>query len=358
MTVAHNPLGPSSLFRRALCPGSYWAEKDLPSEDSAAAAAGTDLHGKVSGILTGNMVPPIPEEGEWVEQVQSCLAVAERLRSGCAEGVVVAVEESLALDCVAPGVSGTLDYALAEPFGKGAVVDWKFGHGDVAPARVNLQVQAYAAGWRRKHELEEVTGVIVCAATGRISEHTWSASDLDLIEARLQQIARSCLAPWAPRVTSEDACRYCRARTTCTALLVRVEQFRAKAEGKDIGALAGVDLQRLLDMAGAVIVWAQAVKGRAHTLLEAGGEVPGWTLAPGRATRAWADTVTADQLQQIGALLEKPVDGLTRSELVTVAQLEKKWGKGRAVVTALEGLIVKKVGESRLARAEETKEED
>ncbi len=49
---AHSEFGPSSFYKRILCPGSYNAEKDLPQETSTFAQEGTDAHELAEICLT------------------------------------------------------------------------------------------------------------------------------------------------------------------------------------------------------------------------------------------------------------------------------------------------------------------
>ena len=58
----HHPFGPSSLYRRSLCPASYRIEKYLEDVESEAALKGTYLHALIEQAI--NSIPVIREPGD------------------------------------------------------------------------------------------------------------------------------------------------------------------------------------------------------------------------------------------------------------------------------------------------------
>lgn len=352
----HSPLGPSVMHRRELCPGSYEAEKAIPEQESGPdAAVGKALHAVTADIILGNAVDAI-KAGENAFAVEACLGVASKIQDDyrCFDNVLTFVEERVDLNAIHEGIDfGTADYGVAIPFDRGAVVDWKFGHGEVPPARENRQVWAYACGWRRKFELEQVTGMVACPMTGRYSEHTWTAAELDIIEKRLRSVADACLVPWALRLPSPKACEYCRAVTVCPAVTIEIEEFRKAAQGRMPAELTPSEIDKLLGLSELLGKWSKAAQGQAYKVLQAGGSIPNWGLRPGRALRHWKESVDKDLLREVGEKLGKPVDALVEEKLVTVAQLEKQWGQSKAVKEALKELNEKRPGELKLARMEE-----
>ena len=93
MASDHCIFGPSVLHRRALCPGSMWAEKDVPDEESLEAQAGTAAHKAVADLLRKEFITD--------EQMEAVLT------AGDAEGA------SACLNASAPPAMSSISFVMA-----------------------------------------------------------------------------------------------------------------------------------------------------------------------------------------------------------------------------------------------------
>ena len=345
--MQHSLMGPSSLERRALCPGSYHAEKALPeAESSAAAKEGSRLHALVAEALKGNPADELPDV------VRDCVAFAEKIRP---ENAAVMVEETIPLGCIHEAIEmGTPDLAYAVPFGDGVVVDWKFGHREPEPASSNPQLAALAVGLADLHQLTAVTVHVVCPVLGKVSSHRFEEDGLAKVRAILRDVVEAATAPWAPRVPSEKACRYCRAAATCHAVLAGAERLPVAKAPAD---LQPAELGKLLRFAKVVKEWAGKLEQRAVEMAVAGAEIPGWALAAGRPTRVWRDSVTGNSLRELAGVLGKDASAVVVQPPPAVASpalIERAWGKSEQVKEAGKQLVALKPGKPKLVPADET----
>ena len=154
---------------------------------------------------------------------------------------------------------------------------------------------------------------------------------------------------------SESACQWCDAKTICPA---QQKQFDIVAANTDITvmkkeeikevmlALTSAQISAILDKAPLVEKFITAVQEHALQAMEKDGMVvPGWQLAPKRATRKWIDGNSASR--ELIAL------GLTRTQvyeetLITPAAAEKLLPKEQRVI--LDDLTAKVSSGLTLAR--------
>ncbi|MFH1569167.1 MAG: DUF2800 domain-containing protein [Gemmatimonadota bacterium] len=355
----HGKKPPSSLQRLALCPGSARQAEGIPDEPGEYAVEGSRLHGLVAGALKGRPgrladdaglygnIPEVVEGGEHNYAVENCLAFVDRMERDWFPGGQRHVEEALDLNCIHPDVEvGTADYISVRPFVRAFLADWKFGYNEVPPARDNLQLRAYAVGAWHQYEVSEVEVALINGFTGWGTRWKYTEPDLVLAEQQLRQIVEAACIPWAPLLPSAEACRYCRANLTCPALL----GLAKSVEGKVVPDLSPGELGKLMVVAETVELWCRALKGQAWKIVMAGGTVPGWMQVTGRPTRDWASGVTIAQLQGLAESLGKDPNTAFRVEAATPSQIEKAWGKAKAIKEALSPLIVSKPGAPKLVQ--------
>jgi hypothetical protein len=283
-----------------------------------------------------------------------------------AECIMVCLEEAtghaethceLTLSCVGIHAAidhGTLDFAAVTPFSHGALVEFKTGGNRVPHPEHNLQTITQALALADEYGLSRVDTTIVQPACGEPLRWTWYAEDFPRLRLHLQQLVDACLVPFAPRTPGPAQCRYCRAAVTCPALLAVVNESDFDTAPEEMSA---AEIGRILGSAELAKLWGGRVKGMAHTIAEAGGDIPGWRAFRKRGNRVWIDGVDEARLKALGAELDKPTDDLLRTKttckLVTPAQLMgKPWGKSKAVREALEPLYFQKPGALKLVRQE------
>ena len=343
----HSPLGPSSLARRIACPASYRMERDEPEGPSSPEAArGTMLHDLVASLVVrdarSEQIDLSAFDPEDRAQVEWCVEVAHEQRAGYDE---YTTEVRLEATHIHPELWGTADFLAAAPLERVLVLDWKFGRGEVASADTNPQLAAYAVAAARMYGASTATVGVAQAPMQRLTMITFDASDIERIEERLRLAIDACLAPWA-RIHAGDHCRYCRALHRCEAVA------SAAASCGQVVPEEGYEIARALEAAEAMAALSGEIKRRANQRLATGGEVPGWERRPARGRRAWTRDMTVGELRAIAEALDKPADGIERvvREIASIAEVERAWGKSRAVRDALAPFVEVRPGALRLAR--------
>lgn len=359
--MKHGEMSPSVMLRRLLCPGSHWQEKSAPAEtQSEAASSGSRNHQLMADYGVGKLteLQVLEAAGDDHYALAMCIEAVSRVRAAMPHAHMIC-ECELDHSFIHPAIGiGTADLLAFEPWVRGEIIDYKFTHEDPPPARFNIQTSLYAAGAAREYDLREVTTRIICAYSGRESYWTYSREELANVESKCRAIVEAALAPWAPLRPGVEACKYCRANTTCPAILAIAAKMGEKM--RDSGApeeLPGSTVGALLAEADILGTWLRRLQAQATRLLMAGGEVDGWEMREGRSTRGWADNVTAAHVQEIAKKIGKDADKVLHVEMVSPNKLEQSWGRAKKVKEALENLIVKKPGAPKLTRKDEMKEE-
>lgn len=238
----HHAFGPSSLARRAYCPGSWRIEKDLPAFETEDAAAGTSLHAEIEKQIkrftSGNGIQ-IDDENvskmfnrflqiAGAESVSDFEVTPERIASG--EGVEVFTEKKLSF-CYAgfEQYSGTADVVILSADNL-IVIDWKTGHRAVEAASDNVQLAAYALAAMQTFRRTSADVYIYNPVINQDEHATFS--DSVPIAKYIMGVIANCLEPDAPLRPSESACRYCKGAYfgTCPAVRATAELAVRKAE--------------------------------------------------------------------------------------------------------------------------------
>ncbi len=351
--MEHSLMGPSSLERRMLCPGSYHQEVQLPPDQEASfpelAAQNTELHEMIGQVILSNMTTEdaLEAAGDHSGAVLSCLRYAQVMIERNPHALVN-VEHRV--DCGGMHHSvqrGTADLVLVEAFHRAIVVDWKLGYRQPAPAESNLQLAAYAVAVSDEFETPEVAIAVVMGRMGRVSQALLGPDQLDDARERINGIAERASNPMAPLRPSADACRYCKAKATCPALAEVT--FQALESGADVEGWTPVQLAQLLGVAYMAAEWAGAVKSEAYKRLSMGGQVPGYQLVEGNRRKSWKDDVTVEQLEELAEELKKDKDAiLSPRKLASPAAVGKAWGRAKKTQAALEELIDTRRDRARL----------
>ena len=360
--AAHAKLGPSSAKRWMTCPGSVAAIAECPVEDttSEAAAEGTAAHALAEILLRERI--ELKGQGALLKEWEAEYGEkydANELKAGVmpyVNKVSEAWEElggrkrsRLLLEqrvFVIDGVYGTADAVVISDRGVLHVLDLKFGRGVRVAAEGNPQLRCYALGALQDAELErdihEVRMTIVQPRHkdgGHTSTAVMTAEELHAWGKELAAAAEATEAEGAPRVPSEEGCRFCPAAPWCP------ERAASVAENVGLDAPSGlvtdpVDyspevLAVAMGHVEAVEDWCKAV--RREALRQAGTEegLPGWHLKPGRVRRS-ATEEAAQALVDFGMMSED--EAFTRSP-VTLSKMEKAVGGRKALDAAVGDLL-------------------
>lgn len=247
------------------------------------------------------------------------------------------------------------------------VVDLKYGKGVRVDADENVQGMCYGLGALLEYQLMyDIDTVVITIHQPRLDHVTtmtisadelllWAETDL-YVAARRTQTHADELVPGAKQ------CQFCKAKGKCRALMARSTEIAVagfsevdspiKTPAVDVDGpteLENAEIAALLPKLDLISGWVKAVQAHAQTLLEAGQSVPGYKLVAGRGSRDWTDSEAAERAlkRKLGA-----ADAF-KKELISVAQAEKKLGKGDAI---LKKYVVKTPGKPTIAEESDKRE--
>lgn len=305
----HSKLSPSSAERWMTCPGSVRACEGLPDSSSPAAAEGTAAHELAERILRGEdgdalVGQQCAENGivftdDMLRFVRIYTSAVQALVAPESDDVLM-VEQRLGIGTWTgeAGAKGTSDAVLM--LGAELVVaDLKFGRGVEVFAEGNKQLRIYALAALETYDLmfgpfETVRTIISQPRLGSWSEEVLTVAELLAFGEDVKAAAAATTATDAPLVPSTDACRWCKAAATCTALKTEVlDMFDTVAPEADT---PHVLVGHALSQVGMVESWCRAIRAEAERRLLAGQPVQGFKLVQGRmGNRRWVNPQDAEE---------------------------------------------------------------
>ncbi len=282
-------LSASAIERAALCPGSYLAERAQPrvDESSAEAESGTRIHAALANEISEDKLSI--EELELVRRCNKLLVELAGSTYGALEDADTLVREERQWFTDNDGrklVSGKPD--LVAIYGMRALlIDFKTGRGAVTHAGANLQLRALVAILSGVYKLHEVTVAIIqpnCDTPVTVA--CYNEDDIHAARLEVAGIVAEAQKSNARRIPNEHACRYCKARAVCPearelALDVPTPVLKGIAPHELAAALTGEKLATFLTRASLAERIIEACREEAKRRIEAGVEVPGWSLKPG-----------------------------------------------------------------------------
>ena len=359
-------LRPSAASRWIACPASAILSKDIPPTPSGdAAMAGTAIHALAETCyLTGD--DPANSLGKTIEGVvmaqwhcdmaQAHIDNIWQIEDQVGAGNVRVEEKVTYVNNDDVVLRGTADV-----IGVGGdtliIADLKTGANYVDED--SEQMKIYALSAMRTMNLTAVRNIelhIVQPRTGATRIHRMTSKELlEWDENVLRPAITVALDPAMKPTPSEKACQYCPARLTCPAQSEAFELVAQQEPGivsmtKDqiksvMVRLSDEQMSDLLDRAPIVEAFVDALRKHALERMKDGGTLPGWQLAPKRATRKWASEAKARE-----ALIEAgvPVEKLLITEFISPAAVEKLLAKEQRGM--LEDLTVKESSGVTIAR--------
>ena len=317
----------SNLHRRKLCPGSQRMEHGLPEHDSPYSSEGTLLHEWF--LKTGGRPPELTEEQN--STIDKANALANDFFKSFAQTHGIAddepcetlFEQELEIVSGELVMTGHADVIkIWQKIGKAAIVDAKFGRGDVDDADDNLQLASYAV---MLAERRCVFILGVCIVQPRNFKKPTSEAVYDVIglsNARLEivSILHASKAFDAELIPSEKACRYCKATLNCHALIGKVmtlRDYKPLTHNTTPHALAVLDDERLslildtIKLANRLELYA---KDEASRRVEA-GQMTEWEFKKGYVVNCVTDAIKAY------TLLLDVVPGLHNYEYMAACKL-------------------------------------
>jgi hypothetical protein len=219
----------SGVERLALCPGSWELEKNLPETETTDSTFGTRVH----AILAGEQVEDITEEE------QRTVDHLTDLRNAMFNGLKVDDQWSISLETrltlnkgLQVLLSGQYDGLAVSPDGVTALIwDYKSLPGAVTETENNLQMRALAVLVKSNNpSVQQVIVHVLQAFTPARQPVIYQHEDLMLADQEIRSILVASMQEGAPLQSGVKQCKYCRAKTTCPALLQTMEQITAEPD--------------------------------------------------------------------------------------------------------------------------------
>lgn len=349
--MTHDINGPSSLFRRELCPGSARLEAQVPDEKNEHSERGDRLHALVATALRARKDPVLDGlDDDDRAAVNVCMVYGRGLIAEAeAAGGVVLIEHKLDLETVGINKGGTLD--IGSVIGRRfRLADWKFGQVEVAAPRINRQMHAYGIGLAREFGCTEGEAAIVQpAAWEAVRSDTFASEDLARWEARVSAIVTRTRDPQAPLIPGEH-CRYCRARKGCPARQVQAEAALADRPSSVVERLEMLEPAQRRDFYDRLKLAKAWIEGSLETIeaeaVEGRLSIPGYRVGKGRGSRVWAQEGPAEMALTVHLGAGSHVRKLLSPAQAEKALIEKIGAKMAKAVLA--ELVAMKDGAPRL----------
>jgi len=354
----HSTVGASQSERWLNCPGSVRLSALAPVQpESAAAKRGTEYHEHLEKYLKElqfkGQVKVTDEHGEVLSPVVEYIADAITER-GIDVDEDFYIESKVVLDFIDPDCFGTIDVALAEPFGTLEIIDLKTGFKPVDPVK-NTQLIYYALGIAHKYDFNFHTVKLTVAQPTNKEKpiSSWEAPIAE-IEDYVEYFSKGVKRTKDPnaKLFAGKWCHFCPAAATCPELMKKTlgkvqEDFEvvdSKAIAVNEKALTPQKVAQYLESADQIELWVDAIRKVAKTMLEQKQVIPGWALLPTRPTRKWKDEAKAYEVAK------KLKVKFYKQEALGPSQLEKTLGKDH--FEKVFGKLVKKEsgGSLRLGR--------
>ena len=302
---AHARFSASGSERWLSCPASIKAEIPYPNTSSVFAEEGTLAHeladtalqaGKRAAEYVGELILGKVITAEMAAYVDKYIEYIENVKAQYDDAIVM-FERRVDYSNLAPEGFGTLDCAVISPSARVAhVFDLKYGKGVEVSAEKNTQAMMYSSGLLNEMDILDIFDTFhihICQPRiHNFSEWVISVNDLLAWQPNVTTAVELALSDDPPYGPSEKACKWCKHKANCRALL---DQYNAEV-GKffdclgDKDAVAGItdaEKRQLLDHKDLVIAFLTAIEGDIENRLMNGETFEGYKLVAGRNTTVW-----------------------------------------------------------------------
>lgn len=399
--TTHARLGASSSKRWMNCPGSVALSEGIPDPTSEYALEGTCAHELLEKVLDAwiqgehDIVPAeyvgvafeVDEDEDgtpvlWVVTEEMATAVNEaaeyawtRYRELVNQDreTEIYLERTFDLSPLDPPepMFGTADIVIWAPNLKlMVVIDYKHGQGVVVEVEENSQVMMYALGATVAQgtipEAFETTIIQPRAhhPDGAIRTYEFARDRLISFKKELFDAALATQDPQAPYAVG-DWCKFCRAMPICKAqrshavelatIEFDIQPQEDLAEAlPDPGLLTPREVSEIVLRAPIVMEWLRAMESHALTILQQGGDIPGFKLVEGRTMRKWVEPERAEAYLARQGLKKGE---RTTAKLISPAQAEKKMKALGKDPAKLERFWAKPEGQAKLAPVDDPRPE-
>lgn len=356
--MAHAKLSPSAAKRWMACPGSIRLCAGVPYQSSTYADEGSVAHAVAEAVLRETSGAAAAYVGRYglvgkngVKIVTADKAKgfsqAHRITQEMADAVQIyidhvrslpgdtrVIEAKVSAEAYAPGVYGTADAIIVDPFETLYVCDYKHGAGVPVYPEHNPQAMIYALGALAEYDME-CENVEIIIVQPRADEErpikSWRISTEDLRKWGQNELAEAVartMKPDAP-VCAGEHCRFCPAQPKCPAvaqeaLAVAQQEFSpaaipAKVSLPSPELMTDEQISKVLAFAENILSpWIKEVTGYVQGRMEQGYKLPDWKLVRKRSIRKWADE------EQVVARLGVKLQGkIYDMKVKSPAQMEK-----------------------------------
>ena len=345
----HALLSASSAHRWLACPPSAVAAEAYPDQDTEFTREGTLAHEVAEAVASGRLLSETrriaPEMLDCAKQYADY--IEEQKKSADA---VVLLEQRVDFSPWVPDGFGTCDCIIIQGDTL-TIIDYKYGQGVAVDAKDNPQMKLYALGALNDYgfacDVKRVEMHIFQPRIDNISRDETTVDELlAWADKTVKPIAEKA-AKGKGTHTPGEHCRFCPHAGRCRSLTkVCTEYVETHQMRVAVPVLAPHEVAEVIRMEPLISLWLKRVKDQALTTLMDGGEIPGFKCVEGKqGNRKWKDDL------EVNALLMKngySYEEYTKTELLTVAQMEKALGKAK--VEALLGeLITREPGKPTIA---------
>lgn len=351
---AHALLSASSAHRWLACPPSAVAAEAYPAQDTEFTREGTLAHEVAEAVASGKVGPDILRS-DW-DKTGGADGV-DLTMIECAEGYRDYIQEMTKSDDAVVLLEQRVDFSPWVPNGFGTcdciilqgdtmtVIDYKYGAGVPVSAVDNPQMKLYALGalndYGIAYDVAKVEMHIYQPRINNISVDSLTVEELmDWAETVVKPTAAKA-AKGKGNYSAGAHCKFCAHAGRCRELTKTCTEYvETHSLRVAVPVLAPHEVAEVLQMEPLVTLWLKRVKAQALNTLLDGGEVPGYKVVEGRASREWVDELrVAERLRAA----DFSTEDFTKTELLSPAAMEKALGK-KKVAELLPDLIDKKSG--------------
>ena len=362
--MIHAKLSASGSHQWSNCFGSIAAQVGIKDISSFAASEGSAAH-ELADMLFNNIdidsligtsldeYPDITIDQNMVDYVHQYVDLVKAI------GGVQRYECRVDFSDWVPDGFGTSD-AICIDGDMITIIDLKYGKGIRVDAFENTQAILYALGaWYEESLVRDITTIkmmIIQPRLDHVSEWTITLDELLKWGEKLRQAAEMALRDDAPRIASDKACQWCKAKANCPEL----KQFSDAATMSNFDDLDLIATDLLTDqqMAKAlqskklILSWLDAIEAKVIAQLHDGKSFPGYKLVSGRSSRKWidAESIVNEMANRFGV----DTDDMFKTTLITPPQAEKLVGKRNSA--ELSKLINRQAGKPTLVLESDKRE--
>lgn len=308
-------LSASGSQRWILCGGSRKAEEGLPDQKSKYAQEGTLAHEIAAALLNKQDISHYNVTPEMLENVQLYVEYVESLVSKTIYYPEIYIEHISDFSHIVPGNTGTAD-AVVISINTLHIIDFKYGMGCSVSAYENSQLLLYAIGvynkLKNKEVIQEIVLHIVQPRINNFDKWSLSINELSFWEGYIKAKAEIALNDNAPRIPSENACKWCKAKTTCSALY----DFTADIMESANQEVKDDKIKIILDNSKLIKNYLASLESKVFDKLSAGYSFRGYKLIQGRNFRK----INSDSENKLFELLGEKAYS---KSLIKVTELEK-----------------------------------